>query len=202
MLKGVYKRKPVTEESKKKMSESRLKRKQELGYINSPEARKKMSIAKTGEKNPNYGIHRSDETKRKIGDGNRGKFVSEETGKKISIALKGKATWNKGLTKETDERVKNFSGKNHPMFGRFGEEHPCYKGNDINIRHMHVRVKKIKTIPFVCDICHQKTDKRGITKLVLSNIKNHKYTDNPDDYQYVHESCHKKYDANKRKEVK
>ena len=35
-----------------KLSEVRFKRKQELGYINSPETRKKMSFANTGKKNP------------------------------------------------------------------------------------------------------------------------------------------------------
>ena len=33
--------------------------------------------------------------------------ASEETRRKISASLKGKAPWNKGLTKETDERVRN-----------------------------------------------------------------------------------------------
>lgn len=33
--------------------------------------------------------------------------VSEETRRKISASLKGKTPWNKGLTKETDERIKN-----------------------------------------------------------------------------------------------
>lgn len=33
--------------------------------------------------------------------------VSEETRRKISASLKGKTPWNKGLTKETDERIRN-----------------------------------------------------------------------------------------------
>ena len=40
----------------------------------------------------------------------------------------------------------------------------------------------------ICEIC----GKPG--KLELSNIKDHVYTDDPDDYQYIHKSCHSKYD--------
>ena len=54
MTSGVYKHKPRSEKTKKKISKSRLKRKQELGYLNNPATRKKMSIAKSGEKNGNW----------------------------------------------------------------------------------------------------------------------------------------------------
>lgn len=124
MPKGVYIR---TEETKRNMSIARLKRKERLGYLNSPEARKKQGKAISGANNPNW--------------------------------------------KEDD-------------IGYFG---------------IHTRIRKIKSIPEICDICHQKTDKNGSTRLELSNTKNHKYTDNPDDYQYVHYGCHRKYDAKKRK---
>jgi hypothetical protein len=36
------------------------------------------------------------------------KKYTEERCKNISESLKGKVPWNKGLTKETDERVKNY----------------------------------------------------------------------------------------------
>lgn len=45
---GIYKHKPRSEETKRKISETRLRKKQELGYLNSPETRKKMSEAKKG----------------------------------------------------------------------------------------------------------------------------------------------------------
>ena len=63
----------------------------------SEETRKKQSEAKKGEKHPNYGKHLSDETRMKIGEGNRGKKISEETKKKQSEAKKGR-----------------YIGKNHP----------------------------------------------------------------------------------------
>ncbi len=54
--------------------------------------------------------------------------------------------------------------------------------------------KTDKLMPEVCEFCHQKTDKYEVTKLILSNIRNHIYTDNQDDYQWVHHSCHQKFD--------
>jgi len=94
-----------------------------------------------------------------------------------------------------------MTGKNCPMYNRYGRDHPTWRGDDVSVSQLHERVKRVKPIPEVCDICHQKYDKYGSIKLELSNIKNHQYTDNPDDYQYVHRSCHFKYD-NEKKRIK
>lgn len=89
----------------------------------------------------------------------------------------------------------NHSGKNHWTYGEYiGEKSPNWKGDDVGYGTIHDRVRKTKPIPPVCDYCHKIADKNGNIKLVLSNIRNHQYTDNPDDYQYVHYSCHIKYD--------
>jgi hypothetical protein len=64
------------------------------GKHRSEETKKKISDAKkgkmTGEKNPNYGKHLSEETKKKISDAHKGKHCSEETKKRISDTEKGK----------------------------------------------------------------------------------------------------------------
>jgi hypothetical protein len=69
----------------------------------------------------NLGLHHSKESKRKIGLGNKGKFVSEETRKKQSEAIKGfkhseeakrkmkgRIPWNKGkhLLEETKQKIR------------------------------------------------------------------------------------------------
>ncbi len=90
------------------------------GWIPSEETKKKMSEAKKGENNPNYG---------KYGENHHsyGKNHSEETKKKISEANSGNIAWNKGRTDVYSEETKKkmseakkgkYKGKNNPMYGK------------------------------------------------------------------------------------
>ena len=81
-----------TEEQKQRMREAQKNR----NYVPSEEARKKMSEARKGSKNHNYGKPLSEETKRKLRESqigekshSYGKKLSEETKKKISEKLMG-----------------------------------------------------------------------------------------------------------------
>jgi len=58
------------------------------GKKHSEESKKKMSLSRLGEKNYAYGKHFSEEHRRKIGESNKGKFVSKETREKESIVQK------------------------------------------------------------------------------------------------------------------
>ena len=58
--------------------------------VYSEEYRRKLSEARKGEKNPNYGKHHSEETRRKIGESKKGKHHSEEAKQKMSESRKGK----------------------------------------------------------------------------------------------------------------
>ncbi len=64
-----------------------------------------------------------------------------------------------------------------------------FKKRRNGLYNIHYKVKDI------CVICGKMADDKGITKLELSN-KNHSYNTpiNPTDWQYVHHSCHFKYD--------
>ena len=64
-----------TEETKQKMRLARILRKQKLGYINSPETRKKLS------------------------DKRRGLKISKEWSANMSKALKGKVAWKENVTR-------------------------------------------------------------------------------------------------------
>ena len=66
--------------------------------------------------NKNYPYTHSEETKNKIGDGNRGKKLSEITKKKLSEIKKG--------IKLTNSQKKNFDnkGNKNPMFGKLHTE--------------------------------------------------------------------------------
>ena len=51
----------------------------------------------------------SEEARRHMSEAHLGLKLSEETRRKLSEAAKGKSPWNKGLTKETDERVAKYA---------------------------------------------------------------------------------------------
>lgn len=93
----------------------------------SQETKLKLSLA-------HKGSHHSttEETKLKMSLTSKGKPKSEEHKRKISLAHKGKmpknvvAGWSRGLTKETDERVKKMGEK------RKGQKHPNWKGGKRN----------------------------------------------------------------------
>lgn len=132
-----FKGKHHTEITKQQQSETRLKRKMELGYLNSPETRQKLRIINSGENNPmfgvhkfgkdapNYGKHPTEETRKNMSEGHKGLNLSEETKQKIreklkgipkteehkknlSTSHKGKPTWNK------DKICPQLSGYNNP----------------------------------------------------------------------------------------
>lgn len=59
----------------------------------------------------NKGKNLSEQHKKKIGDGNRGKKHNKEWVDKQRAKVTGLTAWNKGLTRETDERVKKYARK-------------------------------------------------------------------------------------------
>ena len=99
MIKGEH----CSEETKQKISESRLKRKQLLGYLNSPETRYKISKTQIGR-------IVSEETRRKLSKAHIGKECSQETKDKISIANIGK----KRSQETKDKLSESHKGKRHP----------------------------------------------------------------------------------------
>lgn len=93
------------------------------GIPKSEEWKRKASIVKMGERNPNFGKptwlkgkHLSEETKRKISSSEKGKIISEGTRKKISESHKGKIPWMNGKkhTEETKQKISNsLKGNTH-----------------------------------------------------------------------------------------
>lgn len=169
-----------SEETRKKISEANKGNKNSTGHIPSLESRKKMSktmmghsvsletrekISKsgkgkhTGEKNPNWGKHPSEETLRRLSESHKGKKLSEETKNKLriinigkifseehrrnmSLARKGKP--NKKLVgrKVSDETKRKISeaqrgGKSY-WWGKRGEGTPSWRGG-INQKDIRLR---------------------------------------------------------------
>jgi len=125
-----------------------------------------------GERNPFYGKHHSDTTKKilreknlgkhhldktrlKISEGSTGeknsmwgKHHTEKTKQKIREARVGKPGWNKGLTKETDERVRrcaeNETGEKNHMFGKHPTEETKQKNREKQLGKTHTDESKQK----------------------------------------------------------
>ena len=77
------------------------------GLVHSEKTKQKLSEINTGENHPMYGKHLSKETRKKIGECNKGKIITEETRKKISEGNKGKVR-----SEEVREKIsKSTKGK-------------------------------------------------------------------------------------------
>jgi len=95
MTKKGYKQ---TKQHKENIRTSRLKIKKKLGFLNSPETRKKLSESR------------------------KGKHHSEETKKLMSESRKGKIPWNKGLTKKNNpDKIKPTSEKTRRLIRKIAK---------------------------------------------------------------------------------
>ncbi len=81
------------------------------------------------------GFHHSEETNKKIGEAGRGRRHSDETRQKISLASLGRIAWNKGLTKEIDERVRKYSESLKGNKNRLGRRHSEESKRKIGLKH-------------------------------------------------------------------
>ena len=79
-------------ETRKKQSKSRLRLKEKLGFLNSPETCRKMSEVRRGKPSGRKGIKHTEETKRKMRKPH--KLFSEKTKQKMSESRMGEKHWN------------------------------------------------------------------------------------------------------------
>jgi hypothetical protein len=70
----------------------------QTGHSVSDETKERLRQANLGENNPNYGRPRSEETRRKIAETEKGKIVGEETRQRQSVSGTGNVWWNNGIT--------------------------------------------------------------------------------------------------------
>lgn len=144
----------------------------------SKEYRKKM----LGKNHPRgmLGKHHLSESKKKMSDKMRGRRVTDETKKKLSDASRGRV-----VSEETKRKIGDSSRKDN---------------NDIGYEAIHLRAHRIDPKPKdgICAYCHKIKDKYENSKLEHSN-KDHFYRlpINPDEWQWIHHSCHMKYDIEK-----
>jgi len=84
------------------------------GAVRSDETRKKISVGMSGEKNPQYGVPRTEESKKKQSETKKGVFLSEEHRRKISDGVKGKTHSEEHRRKNSEAR----KGELNPSFGK------------------------------------------------------------------------------------
>jgi len=159
MPKGVYKHKPcsietkkkisiankgrvVSEDFKRKLSEALKGNKNCLNRYVSKETREKISKALKG--NTNWlGKHHSESSKKKISEKLKGRLVSEETRIKLSESHKGQVAWNKGKKigpswnkgKRCPQISKALRGKPSGMLGKHHSEETKSKISRSNKGH-------------------------------------------------------------------
>lgn len=152
MPKGIYKRKPISKET-----------------------RRKMSIARQGEKHPMYGKRHSAETRTKISESQKGRILTEETKERMSQAHKGRKP------KNLDDLHQKNRGSNHKF----------WKGNKAGMGSIHDFVRRHKGKPERCEDCGITAQE---TKIEWSN-KDHKYRRVLSDWNARCCKCHKRYDT-------
>lgn len=132
---GVYKHKPLSEETKRKIGNAHL------GYKHSEETKRKISESHKGIIPWMKGKHHSEETKRKISETEKGKKISLEARRKMSESQKkfwdnpdhrkrrSESQKGKKLSEETKRKIGEASkGRKHPM----GENAPNWIGDGLS----------------------------------------------------------------------
>lgn len=139
-----------------------------------------------------YFLKKFDIKIRSMSESQKGKKQSEETKKKRSVSMKKYIQEHPEIWEKSEE-TKNKISKSHK--GKYvGDKNPNWKGDNAGYHPKHVWLRKNKPKPEVCDICglpEYYNDNLG--KLRLSN-KTGKLIRDINNFQWVHESCHKWYD--------
>ena len=115
------------------------------GWVHSEETKRKIGEANKGKLNYMFGKTRSEETKRKIGEASKGKILSEETKRKIGESNKGKT-----CSEETKRKIGEANkGKLNYMFGKTHSEESRRKiGEASKLYWQNKKILKENILPF------------------------------------------------------
>lgn len=124
------------------------------------------------------------------GHTNKGKHHTEEHRHKIGDAQRGEKHhfYGKKLTEEHKKKIRENAAR--------GEKNPKWVGNNFKtLEGLHYRIRTQLPRPLLCEIC------KVCSPQELSN-KNHKYSMDLSDWQWLCKRCHRDYDNNYEKNFK
>jgi 5-methylcytosine-specific restriction endonuclease McrA len=153
MPKGVYKRKPFTEEHIRKLSEANKRKHNspqteiKKGFKHSEETKRKIS---ENHSRHNLGKHLSDETKRKLSEANRGEKHPQWKGG-ISFEIYP-TTWKNDLKESIRKRDKHIC--------QFCKKHQLELKEKLSIHHIDYNKYNLNpnNLISLCRNCHAKTN--------------------------------------------
>lgn len=128
------------------------------GRTHSEETKRKMSESQLGNKN-NLGKKRSLETKEKISAVLKGRIFSDDHCKNISNAKKGTIVLDATREKMSKSRIGLHVGSKHPNFGKRGKNHPSYEK-----QHSEEYKEKLRTMNLCRSESISLISDNGITK--------------------------------------
>ena len=158
---------------------------------NNPITRKRNSESHiglhTGEKNPMYGKHFTEEAKKKLSESKKGKKLSEETKQKISESKKGKKLSEEHIRKISESK----KGEKNHMYGKHHSEETRNKISNTRNKKPIVCLKDNKVIKIynaIRDVDKDGFHNAGVCPVLKGRIKTYKgynwmYLD---DYKKIH----------------
>ncbi len=168
------------------------------GKIMSEETKKKVSMAKKGQKSWCKGLTKETDARlMKSSLALKGKIRTKEHCANLSKSLKGKLAWSKGLTKETDERVRKFSeamqGENSHLW-KGGKSFEPYD-KTFNNQFKNAIRKRDNQICLMCGVHREKLKKA----LSIHHINYDKLLTIPQNCVSLCNSCHTITNFNREK---
>lgn len=181
-----YNGKPMTTEHRKKIGFANsiaLK-----GRIIPDETRKKMSIAKKGNKNC-LGLKHTKETKRKMSKAHKGKKLSEKIKQKMSERMKG----NK-MSEKTKEKLRQYRREKASNW-KGGLSFNPYSIDWTETLRTSIRERN----NYICQLCgiHQEELQGWYKKLDVHHIDYNKKNCNPDNLITLCRDCHLETNQNR-----
>jgi hypothetical protein len=162
------------------------------GKHHSEETKNKLSNALRGENHPNYGKHRLEETKKKISNTEKGKHCSEETKKKMSDAKKGEnhPNYGKHRSEETKKKLSDANkGENNPNYKNGNSLKEFKEAYGLEPEEWKKLAQEIRTRDkFICQYCGKK-NATDVHHIIPRRIK---IDNSPDNLITLCKSCHQK----------